>query len=425
MAVSKITLLSLEELYARKITPSVEAAIHMKEDFSQISTNYCEAVCKLKCKSPQSVRFINSEVDILIIQDHAAPNQKFDRRPGGQEATQKAIIDFLCVKAGFAGLTYRLVNLLKCAPTEADFPRGKPPSITTISKCKPYLFSEIERAKPKAIISLSTAVTKALGYKKHSNTGNRGEIVNGNTVITLHPRVLSMIRQNASGKMWWNDYFNLIKKDFEKAAAIARGELVVKSLDQGLEEQRKNIFIRRSLTEVQETIETICNLPESAIISCDTETTSLSGLSEDARLLCIQFGWRDPKTKVIISHVIPLWHRMNTAYNPSVAWKMIAPVLLSKGIKKVFQNGKFDILYIYFTTGVRCQGIELDTMLMLHALSSGEQGCYGLKAAIGDWAVDLGITGYEKLLPSLTKPPKEKAEGEEDEDEHDEEVTNG
>jgi hypothetical protein len=128
-------------------------------------------------------------------------------------------------------------------------------------------------------------------------------------------------------------------------------------------------------------------------------------LSEDARLLCIQFGWRDPKTKVIISHVIPLWHRMNTAYNPSVAWKMIAPVLLSKGIKKVFQNGKFDILYIYFTTGVRCQGIELDTMLMLHALSSGEQGCYGLKAAIGDWAVDLGITGYEKLLPSLTKPP--------------------
>lgn len=407
MATSKIGSLPLNELYQRKITPSVEVAILQKEDFSKIAPNYCEAVCKLKCKTPEKVRLINGQVDILIVQDHAAPNGKFDRREGAQEQTQRSIVDFVCKQAGFQGLTYRLVSLLKCAPTEADFPKGKAPTSTTISKCKPYLYEEITRSNPKVIISLSTAVTKVLGHKKHSNTGNRGEIVNGNTVITLHPRVLSMIRQNASGKMWSANYMEVIVNDFRKAAAIARGELVVKPLLVGLDEQRKNIMVCRSLKDVQDMVDLIGSLPENAVISFDTETTGLSGLDENAKLLCIQFGFRDPVTKKIVAYVVPLWHRDNSMYNPNIAWKLVIPLLVSPNIKKVGHNVKFDILYIYFSTGVRCQGVEFDTMLMSHALDSGKQGCYSLKAAPWDWLPQLGIGGYEDLLPPLTKVKKE------------------
>jgi uracil-DNA glycosylase family 4 len=414
--------LPLNELYAKKITKSVEVAIQSKEDFSKISTDYCSTICKLKCKQPSKVRLVGSEeIDILIIQDHSAPKGKYDRTDNGQEVIQRGIIEFICEKAGFNGLKYRITNLLKCAPTEIDFPKGKPPSITVLSKCKPYLLDEIRRSKPKIIISLSTAVTKALGYTKHSNTNNRGEVVD-NVLITLHPRVLSMIRQNASGAMWGNDYFNIIKKDFEKAARIARKQLTIGDLGEAIERQRKNIMVCRSLDDVRSVVDTIVNLPDGYLVSVDTETTGLDPMSDTAKLLCIQFGWKNPQGTYVAA-VIPLWHRENKMYNASPAWQMLSPILMSKGIKKILHNAKFDILYIYHTTGIRMEGVEFDTMLMMHALDSGIQGCLSLKTAVWDLCPDLGIGGYETLLPPLTKVKSiEDPDGEVSEEEEIEEV---
>lgn len=412
----KVSLLPLNELYGKpKITASVEAAIQAKEDFTKIAPNYCEKVCRLKCKSPSQVQLLNQEVDILIIQDHSAPRGKFDRTEDGQEKTQRTIIDFICRQAGFGGLNYRLVNMLKCAPSDQDFPRGKAPTATVLQKCKPYLLAEIERCKPKVIISLSTAVTKVLGLKKHSNTGNRGEIV-GNIVLTLHPRVLSMIRQNASGKMWGVDYFRVIVRDFNKAARIARGELSIPNLESMIEFYRANrIRFAKTLDDVEEIVDTINALPEKAVISFDTETTGVDPLAHDAKLLTIQFGWRDPKTGVIVAAVIPLWHRENDFLDADEAWKLVAPLLLSNR-PKVGHNSKFDILYIYWTTQVRVAAVRFDTLLILHAMDSGTQGCYGLKVATWDHVPHLGLAGYEDLLPGLTKGKAlEKMEAEQEE----------
>jgi hypothetical protein len=411
--VSKTMLMTLDQLYVLpKITPSVEAAIVSKEDFSIIQPTYCEKVCKIRCQNNKEVRLLNTSVDILIIQDHAAPNGKYDRRDNGQELIQQGIINFICQKAGFTGLTYRLVSLSKCKPTETDFPRGKAPTSTVLSKCKPYLYEEIDRCKPKVIISLSTLVTKLLGFKKHSNTGNRGHIVKQETgahvVITLHPRVLSMIRQNASGKMWSADYMGVIVRDFKKAAQIVRGELIVKTLQEGVDDQRKNITICKSLTDVQNTVQTILELKEDTIISLDLETSSLDPWIDSAKILTIQFGWRDPISGIIVAHVIPLWHRENNFFNPNVAWKLIVPIVLSEAIPKIGHNFKFDIIYMAATKGVRLRGFFADTMLLMHALSSGESGCYSLKSGVGDWCPELNISGYESLLPNLTRAKKPK-----------------
>lgn len=417
---SPISKLPLNELYERKITPSVEVAIHKLENFSRISPLYCEKVCRLKCKTTEEVRMILSEdLDILIIQDHAAPKGKFDRTEKGSEVVQRNIIDFICQEAGFQGLRYRVTNLLKCFPKPIDLPKGKSPSVTVLSKCKPYLLNEIERTNPKIIISLSTAVTKALGYKKHSNTSNRGEIVDGRVLITLHPKVLCMIRQNASGKLWGNDYFNIIKNDFKKAVAIVRGELHISTLEEGISAQLPYIKVCRNLEDIRGVVEQIMSLPEGKIISVDTETNGLDGLADGAKLLTIQFGWKDLATKRYVAAVIPLWHRANSMYSPNEAWKLIAPILLSEDIPKVLHNAKFDVLFTYYTTGVRMVGVVFDTMLMLHALDSGIQGCLSLKTAIWDWCPDLNLGGYEDLLPKLTKVKKVKPgeESEEDEEE--------
>jgi hypothetical protein len=406
--------LPLDELYAKpKMTPSVEIAILAKEDFSSLSKTYCEKVCILPCKNPSKVSLLNKPVDILIIQDHPELRGKYDYRDDQREIINKGIIQTLADKAGFGQLTYQVVSLLKCPNDLKNFPKGKSPSQRTLMKCRPYLLGEIERTKPKVIISLTTAVTKALGLLKHSNTGNRGEITNAlgsQVVITLHPKALTMIRQNASGAMWSYDYFEVIRRDFEKAARLARGDLKLLTLEEGVQAQVRNISICQSIEDVREAVAKLASFSGTgSITSIDTETNGLDPMAIDAKLLTIQFGWRDGTScdkngePIYKAVVIPLWHSGNTYYDPDEAWALLAPVLLDPLMYKVGHNIKFDILMIFHTTGIRLQGVKFDTMLLLHDLDSGAQGTFSLKTAIWDFAPELSIGGYENLLPKLTK----------------------
>lgn len=408
--------LSLSDLYAKpNITSGVEAAILSKENFTTIVPLYCEKVCTLNCKAPEKVLLWNSPVDILIIQDHPEIRGKYDYRDDQKELVNQGIIKTLTEKAGFKDLTYRIVNLLKCPNNPANFPKGKSPSQRTLLKCKPYLLAEIERLKPKVVISLTTSTTKALGLAKHSNTGNRGEIVNNNIVITLHPKVLTMIRQNASGAMWSYDYFEVIRRDFEKAARLARGELELLPVQEGVDAQRDNIAVCSSIEDVREFVNFLKTKRSGPLISLDTETSGLDPMAPDAKIITIQFGWKtnycdkkgDPIYKAC---VIPLWHKGNTFYNPDEAWDLLVPILLDEEIYKVLHNAKFDILFMWHTKKVRLKGLKFDTMLLLHDLDSGAQGTFSLKTAIWDFAPELSIGGYEGLLPGLTKKrkPKEK-----------------
>lgn len=415
--------LSLSDLYAKpKITTSVEAAILSKESFEEISPQYCEKVCQLKCKNTSKVILWNKPVDILIVQDHPDIKGKYDYRDDQRELINQGIIKTLTEKAGFGSLTYRIVNLLKCPNDMSNFPKGKSPTQRVLLKCKPYLLAEIERIKPKVIISLTTATTKALGLVRHSNTGNRGEIV-GNVVITLHPKALTMIRQNASGAMWSYDYFEVIRRDFEKAARLARGELKLIPLEDGVAAQAENIAVCSSIDDVKHVVEFFKTFKGRGVLSLDTETSGLDGMAPDAKLLTIQFGWKDGTNcdkygdPIYKSAVIPLWHRSNTSYNADEAWNLLKPILLDPDIKKVLHNAKFDILYMWHTKKVRLQGLLFDTMLLLHDLDSGAQGTFSLKTAIWDFAPEMSIGGYEGLLPGLTKKKRVIEDGEEESEE--------
>jgi uracil-DNA glycosylase family 4 len=411
---AKLSTLTLDELYNReKRTPAVEVAIVAKSDFTKINPRYCEQICRLKCKTTNLVQLVTEEVDVLIIQDHKNPPGKYDRSDTQQDYIQSGVIEFLIKQSGLQNLSYRVVSLLKCAASKTDFPSGKPPTQTVLQKCFPYLHQELVNSKPKVIISLGTATTKALGLSTKSNTGNRGEISlsqYGPVVMTLHPRILTYIRQNARGAagMWGPDYMKVIQRDFEKAGKIARGELVYtkETLKNSVEKLvEKRIKIARSLDDVKNICRDINELPESAIISFDTETTSLDPLDPTLRILTIQFGWRDPETKEVVAGVIPLWHRKNNYYDPGEAWKILAPILTSRR-GKVGHNSKFDILVIYWAKGIRVTNVIFDTLLLLHSIESGTQGCYGLKRACWDHLYEEGYAGYEDELGDLKKLKK-------------------
>lgn len=419
---TKASKLSTEELLSSpKITPGIEKEILGRLDFSRIQPTYCEKVCKLKCKKHELAQVVHTECDVLIIQDHLALPGKFDRRPNQQEDKLMEITTAICRNAGFSGLTYRVLTLLKCAPSNADFIGNKPPKQSTLMKCAPYLWAEITAAKPKVIISTSTACTKALGLAGCSNKNDRGKVIQsqfGPIVISQHPRILTYIRQNAvnaSSGYWSADFYGVILRDFIKAARIARGELRVLPLADGIGAALEhNIVICRSTKQVLQYTSEILSLPENTLVSWDIETTGLSGWKKDARLLCTQFGFRRPGSSSYTSVVIPLWHRCNTTVDVEIAWDQ-CKLILEGPTKKIGWNVKFDRVYTAASTGVLAQNIVLDGLLAYHMMDSGINGCYSLKSATVDFMPESGLAGYEDQLPKLTKKV---AEGDfDDEDE--------
>lgn len=413
---AKLSTISLEELYSRKITKSVEEAIMEKEDFSSISENWCDKVCTLACKSP-SDRLLHSEpVDVLIIQDHRSLDDIKFGRPGEViERKMLEIIQYLAKKSfqNHLDTTYHVTSLLKCHIEREDTVRGKAPRESVLMKCRPYVLDEIDRIRPKVIVSLSTAVTKSLGLKK-ANYGNRGEIVEYKgipVVITLHPRILVMLRQNSSGKMWGPDFTSTILGDFNKVTGLLNGELKVPNLEEGLAQVKPRIRVARNIEEVKAFTEFLSTLGLSkGVLSYDTETTGLDPLAPDAKLLTVQFGYKSRETGLYNSIVFPMWHRENKGYSAEEAWGFIKPLLENPEILKIGHNMKFDVLYTWHTTGVRIKGILFDTMLLLHSINSGVQGTYGLKQAVHDWLPDTQLGNYEDKLPKLSKLKEEEEE---------------
>lgn len=403
--------LSLEQLYQQdKVTPSVKKAILLKEDFSKIIPQYCDKVCGMPCsvKMPQMADINGEHVDVLIIQDHRAGADGW-KTAGQVNQLHNQQIYSLARMAFGRDLTFKVVNLTKCW---GDTP--KKVTATQMLGCAPYLWEEIRQTKPRAIVSMSTEVTKALGFKA-SNYNNRGEFYLTEVeefpdipvVLTLHVRVLNMLRQNASGKMYGADFTGVILNDLAKVRLILDRRVPIGGLRDNVERMiADQVFVCSKLTDVKDIVDVLMKLPENQVISWDLETTSLDPWSSDARILTCQFGYRREDGKVQ-SFVVPLWHKDQTFYSADEAWKLVRLVLLSERAK-VGHNVKFDVLFCTVTTGDRPRGKIFDTMLMIHSMNSGIQGNYGLKAAMWDYVPGLGLGGYENLLDETLDPDEMK-----------------
>lgn len=400
---AKLKDLPLDELYKRpRITGATLEAILIKEDFTKQSVEYCDKVCDLECKTPQTAfRNVSSrQADVIFVQNHVPVDEKYkegykiDRK--NQQIMQHAVSRCLP-----NGITTRWVNLLKC-PVQRHALKGRSSlKAKTISKCSPYAIEEIKAARPKLVVATTTEAVKILGFPKKSVTKNLSEIhwspvVNAPVLFTLHPRLTTMIRQNASGGMWGHEYYGLIEQDLRNAAKFLRGEFSLIDLADALKEAKTRIFIPKTLDEVKYYCFKLRDLAEKgSILSWDLETTGLDPWAPTAKILTCQFGWRDKASGKSMAVVFPLWHRRNVFYDPNKAWGSIAELISNPIVKKIGHNIKYDITYTAVTTGVRAKGIVLDTMLLIHSINSGVSGAYGLKQAVWRYIPESRLGGYE------------------------------
>lgn len=390
---TRISKLSLEELYQQpKCTPAVWKSIVLKQDFSQISEQYCNFACSLPTKSPQSATIATTSepVDILYIHSHKPSNERY--KTGTQlEEIYKNILA-ASYPPGVRAADFNIQHTFAYRCQQADQKAATLPKVKT---CATYLHHEISVYKPKIIIALGGLAAKSLNLPQ--NTGGRGRIQTYQgipVVTTLEPRILCMIRQNSSGDMWGPDYKVLLEMDIAKAIHILRYGMP-KSFEEGFAEATSPEKLR-VVSSVDRAIEAVKYLSSFPWISFDIETTSLNPWAKGSKILSMQFS--DLHSKFAI--VFPMWHREWTAYDPDVVWEIVKPLLLNPNVVKVGHNVAFDALYTQVVKGVRPTPID-DTMQALHSLNSGIQGSYGLKTAVSDYLFETGLAGYEDQLPKL------------------------
>jgi len=118
-------------------------------------------------------------------------------------------------------------------------------------------------------------------------------------------------------------------------------------------------------------------------ISIDIETSG-------NQVTCIGFAPTES-----VSLVVPFYDRRkkDRSYWPTFedeqkAWKFVRKVCKS-GVPKVFQNGLYDIAFLYRSMGVQVHGAEHDTMLLHHALQPESLKGLGFLGSIytdeGNW----------------------------------------
>ena len=154
-----------------------------------------------------------------------------------------------------------------------------------------------------------------------------------------------------------------------------------------LRRPRREIYIEPSLDDVREFLETHCR--NGSLISVDIETNG-------DRVTCIGFA---PAGDLAI--VIPFddSRSANGSYWPDgrsevACWRLVKDLLEDDRVPKLFQNGAYDITFLWRSMKIRVRGAAEDTMLLHHALQPEALKSLGFLGSI--YANDLAWKGMHK-----------------------------
>lgn len=149
---------------------------------------------------------------------------------------------------------------------------------------------------------------------------------------------------------------------------------------------KRQVWIEPSLEDLEAFYEQYIrprSIEQGIELSIDIETAG-------TQITCIGFGYAD------VSIVIPFvdQRRKNRSYwltakDEGCAWNFIRRVLENSSIRKLFQNGMYDIAFIWRSKGIKTFNASEDTMLIHHALQPESLKGLGFMASVycdeGDW----------------------------------------
>ncbi len=210
------------------------------------------------------------------------------------------------------------------------------------------LGSELANANPNIIIALgNTAMWALLGRtaisKYRGTTGLSSHTATGFKVLcTYHPAAVT--------RQW--ELRPIVVLDLLKAAR--------ESAFPEIHRPQREIWIEPTLEDLDEFEQRYIRSCE--ILAVDIETSG-------QQVTCIGFA---PGRSLAL--VVPFvdYRRKDRSYWPTkaderMAWAFVSRILISQ-TRKVFQNGMYDIAFLWRAAGIRVMGACEDTMLLHHAL---------------------------------------------------------
>lgn len=211
------------------------------------------------------------------------------------------------------------------------------------------LADDLLRRDPNLVICLGNSAIWALA----GQTGITK--LRGTTLLSTHTaadfKLLPTYHPSAVLRQW--ELRPTVIADFMKAAR--------ESAYPELRRPPREIWIEPSLDDIRQFIDT--HIRGCSLLSVDIETSG-------SRVTCIGFA---PSPSIAI--VIPFddERSKNGSYWPTredenQCWRLVRRVLGDRSIPKLFQNGAYDIAFLWRAYGIPTLGAAEDTMLLSHAL---------------------------------------------------------
>ena len=133
---------------------------------------------------------------------------------------------------------------------------------------------------------------------------------------------------------------------------------------------------------IEPTLEDIRYFHEHHIRGCDLLSVDIETAGNS--VTCIGFA---PSRELAI--VVPFYddRKPNRSYWPSLSderscWEIVRNILLDRTILKLFQNGMYDIAFLWRSMGLKTYGAAEDTMLLHHALQPESKKSLGLLGSL-------------------------------------------
>ena len=122
----------------------------------------------------------------------------------------------MLVAMGLSRQQVYLTSVLKCRPdVPGDETGSRPPTISELSKCAPYLASQISIIKPKVIVAMGAGAMRAL----FGSTETVGKLrshwhdLQGIPVMpTFHPSYLIRNQSNTEKRKVWEDLLQVMER---------------------------------------------------------------------------------------------------------------------------------------------------------------------------------------------------------------------
>jgi uracil-DNA glycosylase len=209
------------------------------------------------------------------------------------------------------------------------------------------LYNDLAALRPNVVVAFGNTATWAL-LRRTAITRIRGAVAESNTVPRL--KILPCIHPAAILRQWENRHVTVL--DLQKAHR-----------ESGFPEIRRPvryIWTEPSIADLREFYQRY--IEHATIIAPDIETRGND-------ITCVGFA-----TGRDISIVVPFWdprrsggNYWTTASDERLAWEWVRDVL-NHPAPKVFQNGIYDLHFLWRAMGIKTRNAEHDSMLLHHAL---------------------------------------------------------